>query len=152
MHFQQFEDLELLFFPRKHAPGPPKSPCRVSNRPSRIRRDCPDFTRESRILTRLLSGNEYPNFEEQLSQANEQRNMFLLNYHKICHKINKLLNLDIQANAELQSWWITQEVQNKITWQDWPVRLERFLDFQHFQIKHFAAKSPIHLHHNAVRH
>ena len=34
MYFQQFEDLKFLFFfPAEHAPGPPKNPCRVSNRP-----------------------------------------------------------------------------------------------------------------------
>ena len=73
MHFLQFEDLKFLIF------------------------------LESRIPTGLQSEHEYPDFEEQLSQANEQRNIFLFNYHKICHKINKLLNLDIQVNFELQS-------------------------------------------------
>ena len=29
--------------------------------------------------------------------------------------MNKLFNLDIQVNSELQSCWMTQEVQNKIT-------------------------------------
>ena len=34
MHFQQFENLKFLnFFPGEHAPGPPKSPCRVSKHP-----------------------------------------------------------------------------------------------------------------------
>ena len=68
-----------------------------------------------RIPTRFQSGHEHPNFEEQFSQANEQRNIFLLNYRKICRKINKPINLDIQANAKLQSWWIAQEIKNKIT-------------------------------------
>ena len=54
-------------------------------------------------------------FEEQLSQANEQRNIFLLNYHNICHEISKPLNLDIQVNSGLQPWWMTQEIQIKIT-------------------------------------
>ena len=39
---------------------------------------------------------------DQLSHINEQRNISLLNYHNIFHKINKLLNLDIQVNSELQ--------------------------------------------------
>ena len=33
VHFQQFEDPKFLNFPGEHAPGPPKSPCRVSKRP-----------------------------------------------------------------------------------------------------------------------
>ena len=33
MHFQQFEDLKFIFFLEDHAPGPPRNPCRVSNRP-----------------------------------------------------------------------------------------------------------------------
>ena len=33
MYFQQFEDLKFLIFPGEHAPGPPKNPCKVSNRP-----------------------------------------------------------------------------------------------------------------------
>ena len=33
MHFQQFKDLKFLFLPGEHAPGAPKHPCRVSNRP-----------------------------------------------------------------------------------------------------------------------
>ena len=49
-----------------------------SVQPSRIRRECPDFPWESRIRFRLQSGHEYPYFDEQLSQANEQRNIFLL--------------------------------------------------------------------------
>ena len=102
MHFQQFEYLEFLFFSGEHAPGPPPPPPKKkplqSVQPSRVRRDSPVFTWESRNPTRLQSGHEYPNFEEQFSQTNEQRNIFSLHYHKICHKIN----LDIQANAELQ--------------------------------------------------
>ena len=95
MHFQQFEDLKFLFFFRGSMPPDPPKPLQ-STQPSQIRRDCLDFTWESRIPTRPKSEHEYPNFEEQLSHANEQGNiMFLLNYHKICHKIN------IQANAEL---------------------------------------------------
>ena len=31
-----------------------------------------------------------------------------------------------------------QEQENKITEQGWPVQLEGFLAFQHFQTKHFA--------------
>ena len=106
MHFRQLEDLKFLFFPEEHAPRTPQKPLQ-SVQPSRIWRHCPNFTWESRIPTRLQSGHEYPNFEERLSQAHEQRIIFLLNYHKICLKINKLLNLDIKANAELQSRWIT---------------------------------------------
>ena len=99
MHFQQFENLKFLFFPGEYVPGPPKNPCSVPNRPE-LGGIVPIYLR---IPTRLQSGHEYPNFGEQLSQANEQRNIFLLNYHKICHKINKPLNLDIQTNTELQS-------------------------------------------------
>ena len=45
-------------------------------------------------LTRL-----HPYFEEQLSQDNRPRNIFLLNYHNISHKMNKLLNLDIKVKS-----------------------------------------------------
>ena len=70
---------------------------------SQIRQECPDSTWESRIPTRLQSGQgEYPDFEDQLSQANEQRNILLLNCHNFCHKMNKTFNLDIQVNSELQ--------------------------------------------------
>ena len=98
LHFHQFENFKFLFFPGEHAPGPLKNPCRVSNRPDLggivpILLENPDST----------SVGTHPNFGEQLSQANEQRNIFLLNYHNICHKINKPPNLDIQANAEFQS-------------------------------------------------
>ena len=51
----------------------------------------------SRSTTGLQLGHEYPIFEEQLLQANKQRNVFLLNYN-IFHKMNKLLNLDIKVN------------------------------------------------------
>ena len=34
VHFQQFENLKFLIFSQKeHAPGPPKNPSRVANRP-----------------------------------------------------------------------------------------------------------------------
>ena len=76
MHFQQFEDLKFLIFLGEHA-----LKATQSVQLSQIRQDCPDSTWESRILTRLQSGHrEYPDFEDQLSQANEQRNIFLLNY------------------------------------------------------------------------
>ena len=116
---------------------------------SQITRDCPDSSWESQIPTRLQSGHgEYPDFEDQLSQANEQRNIFLLNYHNICHKMNKQFNLDIQVNSELQSCWMTQEEQNKITNN---ARSKGFLAFQYFIIKHFAANSTTHLHLDTVR-
>ena len=107
MHFQQFEYLKFLFFPGEHAPGPPPKSCRVSNRPE-LSRMIPILLENPESRLNFSQDTKYPNFEEQLSQANEQRNIFLLIYHKICHKINKPLNLDIQTNAELQSWWITQ--------------------------------------------
>ena len=50
------------------------------------------FFLKSPIPTRLQLEHEYPEFEDQLSQANEQRKIVLLNY-KICHKMHKLLNL-----------------------------------------------------------
>ena len=40
---------------------------------------------------------------------------------------------------------MTQELQIKITELGWPVRSEGFPAFQHFQSKHVAANSPIHL-------
>ena len=89
---------------------------------SKIRQECPDSTWESWILTRLQSGQgEYPDFEDQLSQASKQRNMLLLNCHNISHKMNKTFNLDIQVNSELQSWWMMQELQNKITTLLWEI-------------------------------
>ena len=79
---------------------------------SRFRRDCLDSTWEYRLQSRH---SEYPDFEDEPSQANEQRNIILLNYHNSCHKMNKPFNLDIQVNsAELQACWMTQELQNKI--------------------------------------
>ena len=86
IHFQQFEDLIFPFYSGGACSG-------VSNRPE-LGGIVPILLEISQIPTRLQSGHEYPNFEEQLSQANEQ------NYNKI------------QANAELQSWWIMQEIQN----------------------------------------
>ena len=119
LHFQQFEDLKFLIFSGWACP-------RVQL--FQIKQDCSYSTWESRIPTRFQSGyGEYPDFEDQLSQANEQRNVFLLNYHNICQKMNKTFNLDIQVNSEFQSWWMMQELQNKITKQCWPV-----LAFQHF--------------------
>ena len=69
-----------------------------------------------RIPTRLESGHgEYPNFEDQLSQL-ANKYIFLNNHIlNICYKMNKLFNLDIQVNSELQSCWMMQEVQNNIT-------------------------------------
>ena len=53
---------------------------------------CPDSSWESWIPTRLQSGHgEYTDFKDQRSQANEQRNIYFLNYHIICHKMNKPL-------------------------------------------------------------
>ena len=68
------------------------------------------------IPTRLESGHgEYPNFEDQLSQL-ANKYIFLNNHIlNICYKMNKLFNLDIQVNSELQSCWMMQEVQNNIT-------------------------------------
>ena len=37
------------------------------------------------------------------TRLNGERNIFLLNYRNICHKINKPIYLDIQVNSELQS-------------------------------------------------
>ena len=93
---------------------PPDFPKTLAECPTvPITRDCPDSSSESPIPTRLQSGHgEHPDFEDRLSQANKY---ILLNYHNICHKMNKLFNLDIQVNSELQSCWMTQEVQNKIT-------------------------------------
>ena len=61
VHFQQFEDLKFLIFSGEASP-PQKKPLQ-SVQASRIRRDCLDFTWESRIPTQLQSGNEYPDFE-----------------------------------------------------------------------------------------
>ena len=57
------------FFPGEHAPGSPLKPFQ-SVQPYRFRRDCCDFTWESWIPTQLQSGHEYPDFEDQLLQAN----------------------------------------------------------------------------------
>ena len=68
----------------------------------------PNYTETSlffmRIPTRLESGHgEYPNFEDQLSQL-ANKYIFLNNHIlNICYKMNKLFNLDIQVNSELQS-------------------------------------------------
>ena len=74
------------------------------------------------IVSILLENPESrPDFEDQLEPANEQRNTFLLNCHNICRKMNKPLILDIQVNSELQSLWMTQELQSKSTQQlAWP--------------------------------
>ena len=98
VHFQQFEDMKFLIF---FLGNPLKLLQSVQS--SEFRRNCPDFTCESRIPTWLQLGHEYPDFEDQLSQTNEQRIIFLLSYQNICHKMNKPLNLDIQVNSELQS-------------------------------------------------
>ena len=62
MYFQQFEDLKFLFFSGGACPRTPQKPLQ-SVQPSRIRRDCPDFTRESGTPTRLQSGHEYSNLK-----------------------------------------------------------------------------------------
>ena len=97
MHFQLFEDLKGLILPGELVPDLPKTfaECPTAPNLARLSR----FYLRTRIPTRLQSGHEYPDFEDQLSQANEQRNIFLLNYHNICHKKNKLFNLDIQVNS-----------------------------------------------------
>ena len=51
--------------------------------------------------TGLPLGHEYPYFEEQFSQANKQRTIFLLNYHNISHKMNKLLNFGYQGEFQV---------------------------------------------------
>ena len=116
MHFRQFGGLKFLIFSEGTCPRTSLKPLQ-SVQLSRFRRDCLDSTWESRIPAPLQLGHgEYPDFEDQPSQANGQRNIILLNYHNICHKMNKPFNLDIQVNsAELQSCWMTQELQNKIT-------------------------------------
>ena len=65
VHFQQFEDFRFLFFSGGACPRILLKPLQ-SVQPSRFRRDCPNFTRESRISTQLQSGYENPNFEVQL--------------------------------------------------------------------------------------
>ena len=112
MNFQQFENYKFLSFSRGARPRTPLKPLqRVQS--SRIRRDCPDFTWEPRIPTRLQPGQEYPHCVHRLSQANGQRNAFLLSYRNICYKMNKH-RIWIQLNSESQSWWMTQELQNTI--------------------------------------
>ena len=74
-HFQQFEELKFLNFSGGACPRTPKNPSRVSNRP--------ELGENVSILlgnfeSQLKSGHEYPDFEEQLSQANEQRNIFFV--------------------------------------------------------------------------
>ena len=114
MHFQPFEDLKCLIFSEGACPRTSLKPLQCPTLPkmtglsrfySRIQ--CLDSTA---VRTRRVSL-----FEDQLSPANEQKNIFLLNYHNICHKMNKPFNLDLQVNSELQSWRMTQELQNKIT-------------------------------------
>ena len=58
-------------------PDSSKKP-KQSVQPSRIRWECPDFIGEFRIPTRLQPEHEYPYFEEQLSEANKQRNIFFV--------------------------------------------------------------------------
>ena len=72
VHFQQFENLKFLIFSGRACPRISQKP-KQSSQPSRIRQ----FTWESRIPTWLQSEHEYPDFEEQLSQANEQRHIFV---------------------------------------------------------------------------
>ena len=91
MHFQQFEDLKFLIFSRGACPRTSLKPMQ-SVQLSQIRQECPESTWESRIPTWLQSGqSECPDFEDQFSQANEQRNILLLNCHNICHKVKKRL-------------------------------------------------------------
>ena len=149
VHFQQFEDLKFKFFSGGPYPRIPLKPLQ-SVHPFQFRRDCPDFAWNSRFSTRLQSRHEYPDFEDQLSQTNEQRNTFLLNYHNICYKMKKPLNLDIQVNSELQSWWMTQELQNKIRL---VCSIWGFSSFPALLNQTFhAANLPIHLHLDVVRH
>ena len=54
-----------------------------SVQPSPFGRDCPDFAGESRLDFSRDTNAKWRYFEYQLSQANEQRNIFLLNYHNI---------------------------------------------------------------------
>ena len=116
MYFQQFEDLKFLIFSRGACPRTSLKPMQ-SVQLSQIRQECPDSTWEPRIPTQLQSGQgEYPDFEDQLSQACKQRNILLsVNCHTICDKMKKTLNLDIQVNSELESWWMMQKLHNKIT-------------------------------------
>ena len=102
MHFQQFEDLKFLFFSGGASPRTSLKPLQSVQLPSQIRRDCPDSSWESRVPTRLQSGHsEYPDFKNQLSPANEQRKIFLLNYHNICHKMNKRLSQQPALGAKI---------------------------------------------------
>ena len=64
-----------------------------------------------------------------LTSQRAEKYIILLNHHNICYKMNQPFILDIQVNSELHSWWMTQELQNKI-----------------------AANSTIHLHLDTVRH
>ena len=77
MHIQQYEELKFLNFSGGACPRTLQKP-KQSVQPSRIRWECLDFTRKFRIPTRLKSGLEHPDFEEQLSQANKQRNIFFV--------------------------------------------------------------------------
>ena len=131
MHFQQLEDLKFLFFWGNMTPDLPKTLAHAECLP------VPNSAALSRfflrIPTRLHSWHgENPNFEDQLSQANEQRNIFLLNHRNICHKMKKTFNLDIPVNSELQSCWITQELQNKITKNLLACSIERLSNFPAF--------------------
>ena len=61
MHFQQFEGLKFQFFPR----GEPLQS--VQTVLFKFKWDCPK-------LSWFQSGHKFPDFGDQLSQANEQRN------------------------------------------------------------------------------
>ena len=135
MHFQQFEDLEfLILFRRSMLPesSDPHKTALQSVQAFRIRRGLSRFyfiripnldstsvrTRVSRFwITAPLTSQRAANY-------------ILI---KLSVYLSQL-NLNIQVNSELQSWWMTQEIENQITQQCWPVHSEGFLTFQHFQI------------------
>ena len=74
VHFQQFEDVKFLFFCEGACPRTPQKLLQCPTVP--IKAGLSRFY--LRIPTLLQSRHEYPDFENQLSQANEQRNIFLV--------------------------------------------------------------------------
>ena len=100
IHFQQFEDLNFLFISGGACP-------RTSLKPLQsVQLAVPNYAGLSRFFLRIpnfdstqSAHSKYPNFEDQLSHANDQRNIYILNYHNICHKMNKPFDLDIQVNS-----------------------------------------------------
>ena len=133
-------------------PQDPQKPLQ-SVQASRIRWDCSDFTWESRIPTHVQSGHEYPDLNNIFHKPTSREIYFdkiVIIYSSICNSLTWITRWIPSCNHDEWPGWHKNyklKSHNNAVLFNQP---QGYLNFQHFQIKHFAANLPIHLHHDEM--